>query len=482
MTLKTRAWIAGIALCGSVAAISCITAPSRTVYVQPPPGQPQMSPVEPEGGSDQPFYDDLSPYGRWVYVSGPGWVWSPSNVQAGWRPYQLGHWVYTDYGWTWSSDEEFGWAVYHYGRWHQDASYGWVWVPGTEWGPAWVAWHEGGGYVGWAPLPWQVTFRAGVGLDWGGVSISLTPASWCFVNARFLVDPGLRGYIEPPTRNVTLIHVTKNITSYTYIDNRVVNQGVTVDRIGRAVGHTIPRYHVSEADSPGLARGGKVNGADFVVFKPNPGLARGSRGRLVPPGHDPAHFQRGQRFGDDRPGADQESQSNQTPPSETKTSPPPPRQENGPPAGDRGAREPRGHRFLDQLMGRKEAPRHVPQGGPPPQPGTPSQPGQVSQPGTVPQPGQVSQPGTVSQPGAPGQGGQSAPPATTSSPAQADRHGAPPANRPDNPGQSQDRPGRQRPNAPRDAATKQHGKPKPEESKPKAPDSDKPKGQGSDSK
>ena len=29
------------------------------------------------------------------------------------------------------------------GRWFFDDSYGWVWVPGSEWAPAWVAWRYG---------------------------------------------------------------------------------------------------------------------------------------------------------------------------------------------------------------------------------------------------------------------------------------------------------------------------------------------------
>ena len=29
---------------------------------------------------------------------------------------------------------------------------GWCWIPGTTWGPAWVNWRWGGGYVGWAPM------------------------------------------------------------------------------------------------------------------------------------------------------------------------------------------------------------------------------------------------------------------------------------------------------------------------------------------
>src|SRR2546426_4578479 len=30
---------------------------------------------------------------------------------------------------------------------------GWAWIPGEEWGPAFVQWRHGGDYVGWAPMP-----------------------------------------------------------------------------------------------------------------------------------------------------------------------------------------------------------------------------------------------------------------------------------------------------------------------------------------
>jgi len=61
--------------------------------------------------------------------------------------------VLTEFGWTWVSDYSWGWAPFHYGRWIVIVGHGWCWVPGTIWGPAWVAWRAGDGFVGWAPLP-----------------------------------------------------------------------------------------------------------------------------------------------------------------------------------------------------------------------------------------------------------------------------------------------------------------------------------------
>src|SRR5215471_12054785 len=63
------------------------------------------------------FHDHLGAYGRWVSHPRFGTVWIPRVAVADWRPYKFGHWIYTDVGWTWMSDEPFGWATYHYGRW-----------------------------------------------------------------------------------------------------------------------------------------------------------------------------------------------------------------------------------------------------------------------------------------------------------------------------------------------------------------------------
>ena len=52
-----------------------------------------------------------------------------------------------------TNEDDWGWVVYHYGRWAHDRGLGWFWVPGDEWAPAWVDWRYGGDDIGWAPLP-----------------------------------------------------------------------------------------------------------------------------------------------------------------------------------------------------------------------------------------------------------------------------------------------------------------------------------------
>src|SRR5437870_217071 len=66
------------------------------------------------------FYTSLAPYGNWERDDKYGWVWTPQAavVEKEWHPYMNdGHWVWTDEGWYWASDYEWGVISFHYGRW-----------------------------------------------------------------------------------------------------------------------------------------------------------------------------------------------------------------------------------------------------------------------------------------------------------------------------------------------------------------------------
>ncbi|HSD91261.1 MAG TPA: DUF6600 domain-containing protein [Kofleriaceae bacterium] len=97
----------------------------------------------------------LDGYGEWVEVDGYGEVWRPYTTAVGvdFTPYETcGSWVWTDdWGWVYGCDWDWGWLAFHYGRWGWFDDY-WAWVPDYTWGPAWVEWRGGGGYVGWRPL------------------------------------------------------------------------------------------------------------------------------------------------------------------------------------------------------------------------------------------------------------------------------------------------------------------------------------------
>lgn len=63
------------------------------------------------------FHEPLAAHGAWIEVESYGRCWHPARVEAHWRPYCYGYWVWTDCGWYWVSDEPWAWACYHYGRW-----------------------------------------------------------------------------------------------------------------------------------------------------------------------------------------------------------------------------------------------------------------------------------------------------------------------------------------------------------------------------
>src|ERR1700737_2259395 len=142
------------------------------------------------------FFDALAPYGNWVTTPDYGYVWSPGDVGQDWEPYSNGHWVWTDYGWTWDSYEPWGWAPFHYGRWVYTDYYGWVWIPGTRWAPAWVTWYEGPDYVGWAPLPLDEGFSAEVGISFSNYHY-YAPREAVFVPSGFFLSTRIRDVIVP---------------------------------------------------------------------------------------------------------------------------------------------------------------------------------------------------------------------------------------------------------------------------------------------
>jgi hypothetical protein len=183
------------------------------------------------------FYSDLSPHGHWLVSGQYGRVWQPAVYHHGWNPYYDGHWQYTDCGWTWISDYDWGDVPYHYGTWVSDSGYGWVWVPGYTWAPAWVTFRTGPDYIGWAPVAPGFT----VGFSSGGFSAgaSFGPSDYVFVPTRYFAAPRLRSYYVPQTRVTTMVNNTTIVNNLTIQNNIVINRGpADVRTIERATGRT----------------------------------------------------------------------------------------------------------------------------------------------------------------------------------------------------------------------------------------------------
>ena len=175
------------------------------------------------------FYDNLNG-GNWYQVADYGYVWQPdAATSADWRPYTDGYWAYTDVGWTWVSYEDFGWATYHYGRWIRLEDYGWCWVPGYEWGPAWVSWRTGGNYIGWAPLPpegrGEIVYESRPITGHVDIEFGIGPAYYNFIDVRFIGEPVLRGHFYDYNQNAVYINNTVNVTNITYNNSVVYNYG-----------------------------------------------------------------------------------------------------------------------------------------------------------------------------------------------------------------------------------------------------------------
>ena len=166
------------------------------------------------------FYDSLSPYGNWVEVAEHGACWLPA-VEEGWAPYTNGNWAYTDVGWTWVSHEPFGSIVFHYGRWLLTGD-GWAWVPGSDWAPAWVSWRAGNEYVGWAPLPPSVPWHANRGVGaWVDVHAEIGPGYYRFCAARDFGAQRLSTILLRPTKNITVMFQTENVTNISLVNEQV---------------------------------------------------------------------------------------------------------------------------------------------------------------------------------------------------------------------------------------------------------------------
>jgi uncharacterized protein DUF6600 len=264
------------------------------------------------------FRTPLEPYGAWHRSRRFGEVWVPANVSREWRPYTVGHWIYTDdYGWYWVADDteaDWGWITYHYGRWYRDPDDGWVWIPADTWGPAWVDWRYGDQYVGWAPEP----------PDEFVVTVQDDPVSWSFVAAGALIAPSIARVLLPFDRRAEFFERTTVVNRPVMLNGPnqhfAVNPGIPPANIAALRGKALPNFNVrphvlaGTAGLPGAiqVRGDELRGArrgamrDVVqtagtTIKPaartalqlQP-LARGAAGRL---GTTPPRAARGATVG-----------------------------------------------------------------------------------------------------------------------------------------------------------------------------------------
>jgi hypothetical protein len=192
------------------------------------------------------FYDELSPYGRWVDCS-YGDCWVPDRVYDGWQPYSNGEWIYTDYGWTWLSDDPWGDDPYHYGTWTYLDRYGWAWVPGTVWAPAWVTWNYSDNYIGWAPLPPNYSFGYS---GYSGRPIVLASTRYVFVPTNRFFGSNVRTVRVAPQQTAVIFRQTTPITRFAVTGGIVRNTALPIERIERATRSRIEKRTIRTAPRP----------------------------------------------------------------------------------------------------------------------------------------------------------------------------------------------------------------------------------------
>src|SRR5215831_19526909 len=209
----------------------------------------QEEPIpQPEGDMDVTTFDEtLSPYGQWVDTGegpndGRAWRPDPDVVGEDFQPYATGgHWVYSDWGWTWESDYPWGWAPFHYGRWALTPSWGWVWYPGSVWAPAWVDWRFGGGYIGWAPLPPV------------GYAVVVQPwrPYWCFVPSNVFIYRDVWAYRLPVGSIHAAYAATVPVHQAVSYGRARWYAGPPVPQVEHAVGRPVPRVTGFTPPPPG---------------------------------------------------------------------------------------------------------------------------------------------------------------------------------------------------------------------------------------
>lgn len=223
---------------------------------------PQRSFAQPSV-SFQVFYDQLSPYGRWVNYPRYGYVWVPTSVSFGFRPYATaGHWVYTPEGWTWVSDYPWGWAAFHYGNWFYDNSYGWMWLPGYDWAPAWVTWGEYGDDYCWAPIGPQISI---------GVSfVSYRPPAYCwtFVPRAHMTSVNINNYYVNRGSNTTVIKnitVINNVNRGSSIGHTAFMRGPSPENVEEYTRASVHTVQINQSAAPGRS---EVRNGQLALYHP----------------------------------------------------------------------------------------------------------------------------------------------------------------------------------------------------------------------
>jgi len=181
---------------------------------------------EPSATPDQPGYDmgdvtdpeidaTLDGYGSWQENDDYGRIWRPDAATVGvdFTPYETdGSWIWSDAGWNYNTDYNWGWLPFHYGRWGWFDGY-WGWQPGYNWSAAAVEWRGGGGYTGWRPLGPQVRDHRHAETSNGRHLGELRDSQWRFSADKDFGHGHIRGHLfQNPAEGLRVTSATTRPT------------------------------------------------------------------------------------------------------------------------------------------------------------------------------------------------------------------------------------------------------------------------------
>ncbi len=273
--INDNGWIVGYGTTTDNLTTSFIAVPEghgtreQAVAVPQPESHPQAA--ESNNSNYDVFYTKLSSdQGEWVQAGNYGYCFRP-RVSADWRPYRDGHWVWSDRGWYWDSNERFAWATYHYGRWANLEKTGWCWIPGNQWAPAWVSWRQSDENVGWAPLPPEAAYSEQQPISsWSDSYYDVGPTAYVFINYSHWREPSYANYVEPSERNVQIISETKNVTNIVTNHNVINNFGPPVQTIAAKTNQNIQQVKIAlnPATGPQATYGQALKGSQLNIAAP----------------------------------------------------------------------------------------------------------------------------------------------------------------------------------------------------------------------
>src|SRR5262249_44832394 len=121
---------------------------------------------------------------------------------------------------------------------------GWVWIPGAEWGPAWVSWEQTDQYVGWAPLAPGGTWNVSRTANAPGGSYLFAPMDQLGATTMDLKkasDLGAQAAAAKPVARSLLV------------DGARVPAGPSIEAVERSTGRMLPRVKITDLLQTGTA-------------------------------------------------------------------------------------------------------------------------------------------------------------------------------------------------------------------------------------